>query len=371
MKIKVMAIVPYEGLKDMIYDVKNQYKQIDVEVKEGDMYKGVEVAQEAERNGYHVILSRGGTSALIQQYVTIPVVEIQVTGYDLMRSVTLVKDYKKDVAVVGFSNITNGAASIVELLELNISDHTMKNENDIYKEIQNMQKMGTKKIILGDVVTVKYAKKIGLNGVLITSGEESIKDSLNIIINLFKFYESNFIEKSLMKEALNNENELIIIVDEDGEIFLTNNKSTNKFKPGYKLKDSWKDLWLISQNLFNEEVNVKSHILKKDNCFWHIKSYIKHIENKKYLLLYIASSNKYKNIKGIEIVSTEITRVNTNPFNKIVGKSNEVQKVIEQSKKFSIQENPILIIGEEGTGKSTFSYMIHQYSERSKDIFIT
>src|SRR5699024_2463494 len=72
-----------------------------------------------------------------------------------------------------------------------------------------------------------------------------------------------------------------------------------------------------------------------------------------------------------EIVSTEITRVNTNPFNKIVGKSNEVQKVIEQSKKFSIQENPILIIGEEGTGKSTFSYMIHQYSERSKDIFIT
>src|SRR5699024_35740 len=35
------------------------------------------------------------------------------------------------------------------------------------------------------------------------------------------------------------------------------------------------------------------------------------------------------------------------------------------------QENPILIIGEEGTGKSTFSYMIHQYSERSKDIFIT
>ena len=49
----------------------------------GDLQQGVELAKRNYYNDYDVILSRGGTAALLREKLSLPVAEIPVTVLDL------------------------------------------------------------------------------------------------------------------------------------------------------------------------------------------------------------------------------------------------------------------------------------------------
>src|SRR5690625_6252369 len=118
--LKVLVIVPYEGLFEMMKEIDREVKDIQLQIELGNLYEGVNIAKTAENEGYHVIISRGGTASMIQEAVPIPVIDIQVSGYDVLRILTLVKGFSGKAAIVGFSNITEGAATISQLLDFDI-----------------------------------------------------------------------------------------------------------------------------------------------------------------------------------------------------------------------------------------------------------
>ena len=76
--MKVMAIAPYEGLKELMIQLAGG-EDFEFEAASGDLEKGVELAKQAEANGTDLIISRGGTAELIQQEVSIPVVDIELS----------------------------------------------------------------------------------------------------------------------------------------------------------------------------------------------------------------------------------------------------------------------------------------------------
>jgi transcriptional regulator with PAS, ATPase and Fis domain len=57
-------------------------------------------------------------------------------------------------------------------------------------------------------------------------------------------------------------------------------------------------------------------------------------------------------------------------FDKIIGKNEKFQKLIEYSKKIADSKSTILITGESGTGKEVFAQSIHNHSNRSEEAFI-
>src|SRR5699024_4119419 len=99
--IKVLVIVPYEGLLEMMKEVSQEVEDIELQVELGNLSEGVAIAKNAENEGYHVIVSRGGTASMIQEAVSIPVIDIQVSGYDVLRILTLVKGFSGKAAIVG------------------------------------------------------------------------------------------------------------------------------------------------------------------------------------------------------------------------------------------------------------------------------
>lgn len=58
------------------------------------------------------------------------------------------------------------------------------------------------------------------------------------------------------------------------------------------------------------------------------------------------------------------------PFRQIVGVSDEIERVREQIKLFAPMNNPVLIIGETGTGKELVARQLHTHGLRSKEPFI-
>ncbi|BBP92213.1 hypothetical protein BsIDN1_58310 [Bacillus safensis] len=91
MNIKVLGVAPYKGLGDVLIDLAKEEENMTFQLVVGDLRSGVALAEQAEAQGMDIIMSRGGTAALIQKHVNIPVVDIPVSGYDLLRALTLIK----------------------------------------------------------------------------------------------------------------------------------------------------------------------------------------------------------------------------------------------------------------------------------------
>lgn len=89
---KILVIAPYQGLKELFLEVNEDlHKNIHVEM--GDLYKGLAIAKEYENKGFDVIISRGATALLLQEHCQLPVVDVKISGYDILRTLTLIKGY--------------------------------------------------------------------------------------------------------------------------------------------------------------------------------------------------------------------------------------------------------------------------------------
>src|SRR5947209_854897 len=120
MKIKVLAIAPYPGLKGLLESISQEDSRIQMDIEVADLQNAIPIVDGAKGQPYDVIISRGGTSSVIRNHVSTPVVDIPVSGYDILRVLTLVKDSNTKVAIIGFPNICRGAAAVSSLLDFEI-----------------------------------------------------------------------------------------------------------------------------------------------------------------------------------------------------------------------------------------------------------
>jgi transcriptional regulator, propionate catabolism operon regulatory protein len=97
MAIKTLFIAPYRGLKELASVLAKQQPDLDIVIEEADLGDAIPVVKEYENKGIQFIISRGGTAKLISQFTNIPVVEIKLSGYDILRTLTLIKDYQMKV----------------------------------------------------------------------------------------------------------------------------------------------------------------------------------------------------------------------------------------------------------------------------------
>ena len=103
-KTKILGIAPYEGMKALMMRLAGQRDDIDLTVYVGDLEAGAEIASRHTFQDYDVILSRGGTAEMISSISPIPVVEIQLSVYDILRAMKLAEN-------VGYGKVYGLAAS--------------------------------------------------------------------------------------------------------------------------------------------------------------------------------------------------------------------------------------------------------------------
>ena len=108
---KVALIAPYPELRVATEQMVAELG-VDVSVVEGDLSEGVAAAQRAVADGAEVLVSRGGTALLIKQSADVPVIEIEVSPFDIIRSLESLKDQRGPIGVIGFRNLIYGCESI-------------------------------------------------------------------------------------------------------------------------------------------------------------------------------------------------------------------------------------------------------------------
>lgn len=355
--LKIGIIAPYEGLKEVATKISASHQEVMINVESADLEEAVEPARRLEEQGYHVLVSRGGTAQILRERSSLPVVEIDVSGYDILRTLLLFKDSKDPIELIGFPNVCHGVNQVAELLGISISYQVIHSSQEVHQAVENAISRGIQ-IIIGDTVTLTTARRFGLEGIMITSGPESVEQAIiqaKEVGSLLLYQEAMNTSYHHLLEHLP---ESIALIKETGELMFANQPFLNLFQ-FTSYTNNHADRNDILQSLHRKMLN---YAFLQENFVIGGRSVIAEgeflVEGKERLyFLKISDENRYRvEQSGLVIQPLQSDIVS---FGQISTADERVRSIVEQAKKFS--ESVYFLQGEDGTGKRSIAAALHHY----------
>jgi propionate catabolism operon transcriptional regulator len=365
MKIRVLAIAPYPGLKDLLLEMAKEEDSIHMDVEVADLQEAIPLVEKAEQKGYHIIVSRGGTAELIRKHVSLPVVDIPVSGYDILRVLTLVKNSNSKVVIIGFPNICHGVAQVSSLLDFEIPTYAIGHESEVADALQRAFQSDVQ-TVLGDVVTVRTAQAMGYRGILITSGKESVNEMLAEVRRVYEVYNQGQETVRFYKEILDSDSRGILVLDDARKVRFANQAACRILGQPEGLDGN--NLVLFSPYLANlikqvEEEPANAHLhhyVQLNDRQFKVSIALQGAGNERGYFVWLDSLEDQR--REQRHAAYIPPRLGT--FAQLVGSSSPLQRAVARAKKFARSDRNIWIFGERGTGKSLFAQAIHSASRR-------
>lgn len=214
MNTRILGIAPYEGMQVLMKQIAAQRNDIDLTVVVGDLETGAALVQKYAEDDFDVIISRGGTAELVRNATGLPVIEANITVYDILRALKLAENYTNKYAMVAFPSITKEAQFIVSLLQSNIDIFTIHNEVEGYEILSQLSRENYQ-MVLCDMITSSLSQRFGLTSILITSGTESIEDAFDRAIQTVADYKQYTLQTDYYK---------LILEENPNDVFVFNDK---------------------------------------------------------------------------------------------------------------------------------------------------
>lgn len=376
----VALIAPYPEMAELARTIVKEFeKPILIEV--GDLQEGLKKGRLLVEKGTEVIISRGGTAQLLKREFTIPIVEIQVTTYDILGALQKVSNRSQKIGIIGFGNVIYGSDKLADLLDLDLTVFTVLREGEVPEKIEEARKKKVD-IIIGDKVVVSHANQMGYPSTLIESGKESILQSFHEAYRILEVVRSET-QKShqylstlnQLKAVLDSVDDQIVILDANNRIQSCNPAALRIFKK--------EEEQIKGAPLFLYPADPLTEMKKK---LTPQRNHVAFIQGKYFLLDYLPIEMEGERI-GTLIVGRSISRLQQAErkirselylkghvaryvFADILGEDENFVKVIRRAKSFSPSTSTILILGETGTGKEMFAQSIHNERFGSERPFV-
>lgn len=357
--VRILGIAPYEGMKTLMQKIASNRNDIELTVFVGDLEKGVAIAKEHDLSNFDIIISRGGTAEMLDSSTELPIIEINITVYDILRSIKLVENYSDKYAIIGFPSITNNAHILCDLLQYNIEIITIHSTEEAQLQLLNLRKKGYSMVIC-DMVTNTLAKSLAMNSILITSGNESIQSAFDQAVKSSRAYQKIKHENKLYKELLLQHNTNTVLYNYNKEIIF----STFPPEHAYALP-------LIEKELLSTLDSKEKKIIKNiEGNLIFIEGKTFTINNLEYVAFYFSINNiPISNSKqGIKFQNK--SDILNDSFNNYISLTNS-KSTLTTVESYNKTNSPIIIIGEQGTGKEQLAELIYTQSILQNNPFVT
>lgn len=360
-KIRILGIAPYEGMKSIMSKLASAREDIELSVYVGDLYKGAEIAQQNFQENYDVIISRGGTAELIGKVTQIPVIEITLSVYDILRAMKLAENFSARYAIVGFPSITSSAHLLCDLLQYNIDIFTIHNLDEVQTTLKGLKKKGYK-MVLCDMIANTTAKQLGLNAILITSGNESINSAFDQAVKLCKSYANIREENKFLRNVIRGQSNQTVVFDQDGNLYFSTLAQESSEEAIRLLKKEIPDALDCDTHRIFKNISGTLYSITSKKMLYGSRGFVVFYFTASKIPL---TSGKY----GILYSSQkDVEDRFFNSFYSVTGAIGELQSTIEQ---MTQSQFPIMITGEEGTGKEQVAGAIFSQSQLKNNPLIT
>lgn len=360
-KIKILGIAPYEGMKALMMRLVGQRNDIDLTVYVGDLEAGAEIASRHTFQDYDAILSRGGTAEMISSISPIPVVEIQLSVYDILRAIKLAENSNDRYAVVGYPGITKNARFLCDLLQYNIDIYTIHNPDEVHDTLTGLTTAGYR-MVLCDVVTNSHAQRLGMRSILFTSGSESIEAAFDQAVKTADTYQALISKAEFFRTLLEGYPYYAFVYSEKGELIYTSKEhnfaptvmtAMKNYVPVILLENS-KKVYRDEGDLLVSIKGVRKLIYKQTYVVYYVNA-------RKVPLALIKNGVRYiDKSQALEQFYSSFYGL-TNPSGTDTPSLNQLNQT----------DAPVMILGEDGTGKEEMaSFLYSQGNFQNKPMAI-
>lgn len=360
-KIKVLGVAPYEAMKTAIERLAKDRSDLILDAYVGDLYYGKELVNRHINENYDAIISRGGTAKLIEEVTEIPVVEISLSVYDILRAIKLAENYQERYAILGFSNITSSAHLLCDLLQYKVDIFTVHSAEEVRPLLTKLKVQGYNMVIC-DMISHTEAKLLGLNAILITSGAESIEDAFNQAVKISTSQINVHRENLFLKEVLKNSGNYSVIFDPEENVYFSTWDKKDETKvydflrrelPNVRSQDSHKIFRNIEGTLYSIIGRMLPYKGQQYGAFFFTESKIP------------ITPGKY----GIQFSNKKEAEEHFfNSFYRITGAMGDLADSISQISQSSF---PVMITGETGTGKGQIARVLYTQSPLQTNPLVT
>ncbi len=344
---KVLGIAPYEGMRNLMLQAAASMTDVKLTVYVGDLELGAEIAARYTAQEFDVILSRGGTAELIREKSRLPVVEIELTIYDILRSIRLAENSNSRYVIVGFPAITRSAHVLCDILQYDIKQYTIHNEEEARKTLKKLAAEGCQ-MVLCDMITNSLAHEYGIPALLITSGVESVVAALHHAVSTSRQFLA-FRERSQLLEAILGAHscDTVVVGEDGGEAFRT----TRIPLPETVEKR------IRATHCENMQEGSKRIAIAADKQQYLVDCQAIEVSEKRYAMFTIQPGNCRPSLEksGIRYMNKE--DVMDQFFNSFYGVT---QSATSQAYDlYATSDSPLMVIGEEGTGINQMAQLIY------------
>ncbi|HDX7187756.1 TPA: sigma 54-interacting transcriptional regulator [Clostridioides difficile] len=372
---EILVIAPTKGTYEKSIHIVKKNKYTNIDVVFGNLKEGIPLAEKSINHGTRIIISRGGTYNMLKATYNIPIVEIKVDAYDIIKSYKEVKNSNEPFGIIGFNNVIYGFDIIEEILNKKITMIEIEKEEEIYDAIEKYRKKGINTYI-GDTTVAHIVKRLNCKGILIESREENILRAIQQAEQILEATKDEQ-KRRLQIEAMTDfVHDGIITVDKNFKITLFN-KSAEKIFGIKKENALYHNVVDVIPNTVLPQVveTMEPQIGEIQNI-----GSTKIITNRVPIIVdgqiqgAVSTFQDSKEISSFEhtirrsLLSKGLSAKYT--FDDIIHASEKTKDCIELAKKYACYDTPMIITGESGVGKELFCQSIHNYSKRKNAPFV-
>ncbi|WP_406677193.1 sigma 54-interacting transcriptional regulator [Neomoorella carbonis] len=372
---EIAFIAPYEDLANIARQVSLELG-LDLSIHVARMEEGANLARELARNGCQVIVSRGVTAWLIQQAVDLPVVDVPIGGYDILRAYYQAKQFGGPIGIADVPDVIQGLESLETILGETFLKYTLKNQDDdIRRGILALKEAGAE-VIIGKIAMAREARNFGLNSVIITSGKETVYQALKEARRVLQVRHQEKRRAEQLKAILDFAYDGIIALDEEGRITV--------FNPVAEKLSGWRAGDAIGRPVTEVIPNAQCHTLLKTGKpelgeLLDIGN-TRVVANRVPIIVdgrTVGVVTTFQNISSLQSLEHKVRRrlagrghVAKYTFADILGESPALKEAVRLAREYASVQSTVLIHGETGSGKEMFAHAIHLAGPRQDGPFV-
>jgi PAS domain S-box-containing protein len=351
--------------------------EMDIYVTQGS--EKVEAACKAVENGAEVLISRWGYAyEEMSKLIPIPLVLTKMSAIDIARSLSYASKLSNSIWVATSEQAVNMAVEIASYMGVRLLGTTILRTlapPEIEHALLEAQRQGADTII-GGVTITSAARAAGLNGIQIQIGEEVLTDAINEALRLIPLKRRERIKTEEMRTIIDSISDGVVAIDKEGQITVFNLAAQNL--TGVKAGDALG----ASAELIIPELDPEK-VRQSNTCETGL---LKVLKGKKVVVNRVPVLTNGENVGGV-ITFAELSQIQSieqkaraalwsrglvakATFSCIIGNSRAINEVIKLATQLCQIDEPVLIIGETGTGKELFAQSIHNGSPRKNGPFV-
>lgn len=206
--MQIWFVSTYEKMNQEIRRLQQEYEKDDIRMLDLRLMSREEAVERIRESGCDIVISRGGTWRFLQERVEKPVIQINVTVYDILNVLDF--DRLDDTLIVGMREVTEFAEKLRRLTKVRLHLLSIDRHEELFGREEEIRSYP---IVYSDYNSQVYLESRGIRTTLLESSYQSVREAYERAVSLYAELEELKKQERVLDAYLSDENRNIYLYE--------------------------------------------------------------------------------------------------------------------------------------------------------------